>query len=366
MSENNINVADALNPSVQMDRNFLKWLKTNGCSILVSSYKTHKILSLGWYLDQTASREKLSIWLTDYIRPLGISYANEILYINTLYGIWKHVNNGQYNASAQKLGLFTDSFVPRQIHCSGDIDAHDIAIGSDGTPYFCSALYNCIGIPSNTHCLQLYWSPPWISKIAAEDRCHLNGICCRDGIPYYITSVCKCDIRDGWRENRIGKGVVYDIVNDTEVCSGLTMPHSPRWYNGTLWILEAGTGWFGFIDLNTKKFVQCAFIPSFLRGLSFISSGNNNYAIIGGSKDRYELSFKELPLGKTVEEKNIVIRCGIWIINLESFDIIHHLYFDSPIDEIYDVCVLEGKLRPMVMDLNSSSLCYNIQDKSIS
>ena len=32
---------------------------------------------------------------------------------------------------------------------------------------------------------------------------------------------------------------------------GLSMPHSPRWYAGRLWVCESGTGTLGYIDPHT-------------------------------------------------------------------------------------------------------------------
>lgn len=348
------------NPQVEFDRNFLKWLQSTGSGILVSSYKTQKVFSLGYWFNNKVNREQLSMWLTDVPRGMGIAYddVRDNIYINCITGLWKYVSSGKYEATKQNLGEY-DSYLPRTLHCGSDIDAHDISIGKDGAVYFCSALFCCICTTSETHSFKIYWKPPWISKVAAEDRCHLNGLCCRDGVPRYVTSVSKTDVRGGWHENRNGKGIVYDIVKNATICSGLTMPHSPRWYNNTLWVLDAGTGWFGKVEKG--KFVKCTWLPTFLRGLTFIRSGSSHFAIVGGSMDRHEQSFRDLPLGEVVKEKEVSIKCGLWVIDLKSFDVLHHLHFQSPVDEIYDVCALSGISRPMLMNLNDSVLHYTIE-----
>ena len=61
------------------------------------------------------------------------------------------------------------------------------------------------------------------------------------------------------------------------VCEGLSMPHSPRWANGKLWVLNAGTGHLGWVDFEKKAFVPLAFVPGFARGLSIIG----NVAAVG-------------------------------------------------------------------------------------
>jgi uncharacterized protein (TIGR03032 family) len=47
------------------------------------------------------------------------------------------------------------------------------------------------------------------------------------------------------------------------------MPHSPRWYNGTLWVLESSGGSIGKIDIETGKYEPIAHFPGLMRGLSF-------------------------------------------------------------------------------------------------
>jgi uncharacterized protein (TIGR03032 family) len=75
-------------------------------------------------------------------------------------------------------------------------------------------------------------------------------------------------------------GVVIDMTTDEIVCEGLSMPHSPRWANGKLWVLNAGTGHIGWVDFKNKSFVPLAFLPGFLRGLSIVG----NIAAVGLSK----------------------------------------------------------------------------------
>ena len=44
---------------------------------------------------------------------------------------------------------------------------------------------------------------------------------------------------------KIIKRIVIDVDSSEIVCEGLSMPHSPRWYAGKLWLLNSGTGEFG-------------------------------------------------------------------------------------------------------------------------
>ena len=128
----------------------------------------------------------------------------------------------------------------------------------------------------------MLWKPPWISKLVPEDRCHLNGVALRDGWPRYVTAVSRSDVTDGWRDKRRGSGVVADIDSNEVVCEGLSMPHSPRWYRESLWLIDSGSDFFGRVDFEKRTFERLAFCPGFARGLASIGY----WALIGLSPQR--------------------------------------------------------------------------------
>jgi hypothetical protein len=47
---------------------------------------------------------------------------------------------------------------------------------------------------------------------------------------------------------------VLEVPSGRVIASGLSMPHSPRFHNGRLWVLNSGTGEFGSIDLESGAF----------------------------------------------------------------------------------------------------------------
>ena len=58
-----------------------------------------------------------------------------------------------------------------------------------------------------------------------------------NGTPRYVTAVGETDVADGWREKRVGGGVVIDVAANAVAARGLSMPHSPRLHEGRLWLL---------------------------------------------------------------------------------------------------------------------------------
>jgi uncharacterized protein (TIGR03032 family) len=65
-----------------------------------------------------------------------------------------------------------------------------------------------------------------VSKLAAEDRCRLNGLALAEGRPRYVTAVSQSDVVDGWRDRRIDGGVVLEVPNSrVPASSGGTWMH---------------------------------------------------------------------------------------------------------------------------------------------
>jgi uncharacterized protein (TIGR03032 family) len=60
-----------------------------------------------------------------------------------------------------------------------------------------NTLFSCFADVSNTATLRPLWRPPFVSRLAAEDRCHLNGLAKARGQPAYMTAVAPVDVTDG-------------------------------------------------------------------------------------------------------------------------------------------------------------------------
>ena len=102
-------------------------------------------------------------------------------------------------------------YVPRVAHTTGDLDIHDIGVMADGRIVFVNTLFSCLATLSPTHGFRVFWKPPFISKLAAEDRCHLNGFAMKDGAPAYVTATSRSDVVNGWRDRRAEGGTLIDV-----------------------------------------------------------------------------------------------------------------------------------------------------------
>ena len=192
-----------------------------------------------------------------------------------------------------------------------------------------------------------------MSKLAPEDRCHLNGLALDDGKARYVTAVSASDVADAWRDRRRDGGVLVDVPSNEIIATGLSMPHSPRVYRGKLWLLNAGTGYFGSIDLARGKFEPLTFCPGFLRGLAFAG----DYAIVGLSGPRHDkTTFGGLALDEELTRRGAEPRGGLHVIDLRNGDVVHWVRLEGMVSELYDVVTLPGVVRPMALGFKTDEI----------
>lgn len=150
----------------------------------------------------------------------------------------------------------------------------------------------------------------------------------------------------------VRQGGVMDVQSNEVIDTGLSMPHSPRWHRGKLWLLNSGTGEFGYIDLDSGEFTAVTFCPGYLRGLNFVS----DFAVVGLSQPRHNKNFQGLQLDQSLADKGALPRCGLGIIDLDSGDLVNTLRIEGVIEELYDVAVIPGVRRPMAIGLRSDEI----------
>jgi uncharacterized protein (TIGR03032 family) len=152
----------------------------------------------------------------------------------------------------------------------------------------------------------------------------------------------QTDILNGWRENKASGGIVMVVEEQEIIATGLSMPHSPRWYKDQLWVLESGNGSLAKLDLKTGKLETIATLPGFTRGIDFVG----NLAFIGLSQVRETAVFSGIPLTTRLTERT----CGVWVVNIETGETIAFLKFEDAIQEIFAVQVLRGIKFPEIVN----------------
>jgi uncharacterized protein (TIGR03032 family) len=329
---------------ITSSRQFPEWMAEQRLSLAFTTYQAGKLFLIG-----LNSNGRLSVFERTFNRCMGLAGDGQTLWMSTLYQLWRLENALAPGQTAEGYDRF---YIPRTAYTTGDLDIHDIGIGTDGKPVFIATLFGCVATLSETHSIRPLWKPPFISRLAAEDRCHLNGLAMADGVPRFVSAVSKTDVADGWREKRRDGGVVIDLRTDEIVLSGLSMPHSPRLADGQLYLADSGTGRFGRVDAAKGAFEEIAFCPGYIRGMTI----HKHFAVVGMSRPRHNKTFSGLALDDELKRREVEPRCGLMVIDLRSGDIVHWLRLEGIVEELYDVVVLPGVARPMALGLVSDEI----------
>ena len=243
-------------------------------------------------------------------------------------------------------------FAPHLSWITGDLDVHEVAVASDGRPIFINTLFSCVATVSDGYSFRPLWKPPFISKLAPEDRCHLNGLALDDGKPRYVTLVAPSDVADGWRDQRANGGLLMDITTDEIVTDGLSMPHSPRMQDGKVWLLNSGSGELGYVEPENGRFEPVAFCPGYARGLTFIGS----HAIVGLSLQRENRTFQGLALDQGLIKRGAEPRCGLIVVDTTNGDTIGWIRIEGVVRELFDVAVLPGVRNPALVGFKTDEI----------
>lgn len=327
-------------------RQFPAWLHEQQISMAATTYQAGKLFLIG-----LQPNGKLSVFERTFNRCMGLWGDGQTLWMTSLYQLWRFENVLQ---PQQLHDGYDRLYVPRVGYTTGDLDIHDVAVGNAGRVVFVNTLFSCLATVSETHSFNPLWMPPFITKLAAEERCHLNGLAMENktGKPRYVTAVAATDSPEAWREHRREGGVVIDCQTNEIVAEGLSMPHSPRLYRDQLWLLNAGTGYFGRVDRRTGTFEPLTFCPGFLRGLTFAG----DFAIVATSEPRENKTFTGLALDDNLAARGAEARCQIAVIDLRSFDLVHWLRFTGVVGELYDVIVLPEVRRPTALGFKTGEI----------
>ena len=320
--------------NISSSRGLPDWLLAHNVSFAFTSYQFGQFFLVG-----VDGEGRLALHQAGVGRAMGLWATPQTLVLAADVQVWRFEN---VLGPGQSTALGADRhYVPRVGHITGDLDLHDVSVLGDGRIIAVNTSFSCLSLLSNTHSFQVFWKPPFISKLAPEDRCHLNGLAVKDGEAAYVTATSRSDVVTGWRARRAEGGLIMDVRTNEVVTEKLSMPHSPRWYNGRLWVLDSGTGQLGVVNLKSGAFEPVAFCPGFLRGLAF----HGNFAFVGLSLPR-DGAFKGLALDAELKKRDADPWCGVQIVDLGSGSIVQWLRIEGAVTELFDVAVLPGVRRP--------------------
>jgi uncharacterized protein (TIGR03032 family) len=302
-------------------------LERLGTSVVLTAPHSSNLIVLG------ASQGRLALSFHTFERAMGVAVSRDALAVCTLGEVWLVRNAPDIAAKLEPRGRYDACYLTRACHYTGDVQAHEAAwVG--GEVWLVNTLFSCLCTPHERYSFAPRWRPPFVTRLAPEDRCHLNGLALVDGRPRYVTAVAETDTRQGWRPSKGTTGCVIDVASGRTVVRGLCMPHSPRWSHARLYLLDSGTGRLVALDVESGRMETVATLPGFTRGLAVLGS----LAFVGLSRVRPTSDMTGLPITARPEG----LKCGLAVVDLDNGETVAHLELASPVDEIFDVQLLPG------------------------
>jgi uncharacterized protein (TIGR03032 family) len=320
---------------------FVALLHQLGAALLVSTYQANKLLVV------REAQGGLSTLVRTFDRPMGLAADGHRLAVGTRTEVWLLRNAPDIAPRIEPAGHHDACYLPRSCHVTGDIGIHEMAWAGEEL-WSVNTRFSCLCTLHPDYSFVPRWRPPFVTALAAEDRCHLNGLALVDGAPRYATALGETDIAGGWRANKPQGGCLLDVPSGEVVARGLSMPHSPRLHDGRLWLLESGTGQVVLVDPASGRRQPVAALPGFTRGLALVGP----YAFVGLSKIRATSAMDGVPLAERREQ----LKCGVAVVDLRSGQSIALLEFQTAVEEIFDVQLLPGLRFPDVVGFQKDAI----------
>jgi uncharacterized protein (TIGR03032 family) len=323
-------------------------LRHLGVSLLVTTYQAGKLVIL------RAQGNQLNCHFRAFKGPMGLALTDggARLAIGTTQQVWEFRDVPDVAHRLEPADKHDACYLPRSSHFTGNVLIHEMAFSAGNRLWFVNTRFSCLATLDPESSFVPRWRPPFITGLDPTDRCHLNGLALVDGRPKYVTALGETDTAVGWRPNKARGGVLIDVGSGAIVSRGLSMPHSPRWYGGRLWVCESGSGTVGSVDPHNGRYDAVAATPGFTRGLDFAGE----FAFVGLSQVRESAVFSGIPITERLAPAERT--CGVCAIDLRSGQVVALLRFESGVQEVFAVAVLPQRFPDLINDndavLNSS------------
>lgn len=315
--------------------NFPELLRQLRCTLAVTTFQAGRLILV------RADGNSLNTHFHAVRRPMGLAADRNRIFVGTHNAVLEYRNVPAVDARLPAPGRHDAVYLLRNQHVTGHVDIHEMAFADDEC-WYVNTLFSCLCTLDNEHSFVPRWKPPFVSGYAPEDRCHLNGLAMAQGRPRYLTALGQSNTPQGWRANKRNGGILLDYPSGEIRHAGLSMPHSPRWHAGKLWLLESGKGSLAYLDDRMERLETVAQLPGFTRGLDFAGP----IAFVGLSQLRASNPFTDIPL----TDQNPDRASGIWAVNTETGQIVAFLRFSAAVEEIFAVQVLPNMLFPHILD----------------
>jgi uncharacterized protein (TIGR03032 family) len=320
----------------EVSRDFVPILAEAGISLLVSTYQAGKLVAVG------TDQGKLTLSFHNFEQAMGLALSRDMLAIGTRYQVWMLAREAGMAPQLDRGQAYDDCYLARRSHFTGQIHIHELAWGGEGGNelWIVNTLFSCLATLDDRHSFVPRWRPRFISGLAAEDRCHLNGLAIEAGQPKFVTAMSETDGPQSWRPTKVTSGCVIDVPSGETIARGLAMPHSPRLAGGRLWVLNSGLGDISYVEPDSGRIQSVEQVPGYTRGLAF----HGPLAFVGMSRIRETSTFGGVPIAERRDE----LRCGVAVIDMRRGKAVAYIEFKSGVEEIFAVEVVPHARCPFL------------------
>ena len=175
-----------------------------------------------------------------------------------------------------------------------------------------------------------------------------------DGNLGYVSVASRSERVDGWRDQLWDGGCLIDVASGEVAVDGLSLPHAPRYYQDRLWLLDSGSGNFGFVDPNSGTFEPIVSVsglyarPRLHRRFSPSSPCRPSAA---ASRSRGSSS------AAISRDKNAYPQCAVAVVDIRKGALVHWMRVTGSIQEIGGVAAIEGAARPAAIGQMTDEIC---------
>lgn len=317
-------------------------------SLAISTYQAGKVVFVS-----PIENDKLIQLARNFKNAMGMCVDNDKIAISTGQNVeLLKRNTNLAKIYPQKKNVYDAIYMPRATYHTGYLALHDMSF-LDNKIVAVNTMFSCLSTINENESFTPFWQPPFITELLPEDRCHLNGLAIENGEIKYLTALGSTDIAHGWRDKKTTDGILMEYPSGKIILDNLSMPHSPRIFNGKLYLLNSAQGELIEVNPKTGHYEVVVNLGGFARGMDIIGE----YLFIGVSKLRHNSQvFRDLPIAKTSFS-------GFIVVHLPYKSIVGQVVYKMSVDEIYDVKVLKNVMRPNIlstdMDVIKSAITFD-------
>lgn len=317
----------------------LELLNELKCSIILSTYQAGKVVIL------SSDGSQMHQLIRDFQRPMGIALKGNMMALAGALGVTVfRTDENLAKTYPERPETYDAFYFPTTQFRTDYVDIHDIAFTNQGLVGV-NTSFSCLAKLDGEYSFHPIWKPTFIHEFVPQDLCHLNGMAVDEkGDIRYVTAFGATTSKEGWREKKLTSGILIDVCTNEIVLDGLPMPHSPRIYNGDVYLLLSAEEKLVKANLQDHTYQEIATVDGFIRGLSF----REHYAFIGVSTLRKTHTFSDLDL---VDKE---IKAGVVIVDLNTGKTVGEIKYDNSVEELYDVHILQGFQRANILNYPQS------------